>query len=693
MANYCGRFIPNLATLSEPLRQLTKNSQQWEWTKKTQEAFQDVKSALLAEETMVYFDPRRKTELIVDASPVGLGAVLLQDKNKGTWCPVAYASRALTNTETRYAQIEREALAIRWACKHFHLYLCGQAFTVVTDHKPLVPLFTGTARNGPPRIERWAVQLQPYSFEVVYRPGTNNPADYLSRHPAAEAGKMSEEEIDAGAEDFIKMVSAQACPVALTAREIGEATALDPSLQRVQEALPMRKWTRFLEGVKGLTAVEQATRNQIWRVKDELSASGDGLVLRGRKIVLPYSLWDRAVELAHQGHQGMAKTKARLRSKIWFAGMDKMVEDKIRQCHSCLITGEAAVTAPVITEPGCEKPWTCLSMDFGSFPDGRLTAVLIDDFTKFPVVELVESTAFSHVKRVLDKVFALMGTPVEIRTDNGPPFQGHEFQSYLRTLNIKHRRTTPLWPQANGEVERFMRTINRTMRIAVDTGEDQEQALQQFLKAYRQTPHSTTGCAPSDALLRRDLRDVIPAGPKWKPARIDKAGCQEKRRITNEKASHTRRAAVPSLVVGEQVVVKDRHPGWKFRTRFEQEPWTVTRVKGTMVTATRHNQSVTRNVSWFKKSPRIVNNDLGCESPEEEQSATESIQAKDRALSSENVTPGLKDCLGTPGGESSPGVSGGPRNRGDGEGAGRTRSQRYDLRPQPLPNQRLKDYV
>mgnify|MGYP002804555297 CR=1 FL=1 len=131
--------------------------------------------------------------------------------------------------------------------------------------------------------------------------------------------------------------------------------------------------------------------------------------------MLPSNLWDRVIDLAHQGHQGVAKTKERLRPKVWFAGMDGLVEDKIRSCHSCAITGEDPPCAPVVTERACETPWTCLSMDFGSFPDGRLTAVLMDNHTKFPIVELIDSTAFSNVKRVLDKVFTLMGTPEELK--------------------------------------------------------------------------------------------------------------------------------------------------------------------------------------------------------------------------------------------------------------------------------------
>ena len=357
--------------------------------------------------------------------------------------PVAYARRALTDTESRYTQIEREALAVRWACRHFHLYLCGHTFRVVTDHKPLVPLFTGTARNGPPRIERWAVQLQPYAFDIVYRLGANNPADYLSRHPPDTPSDKLLDEIDEGAEGFILMITNEACPKSLSLQELQEATAKDPHLMKVKEALNQRQWRTFLERVKTLTEEDQMVRQHLWRIRDELSVSSCGLILRWRHIVVPQVLWERIIQLAHQGHQGIAKTKARLRHKVWFAGMDRKVEEKVRNCHSCAITGEEPPTAPVITEAANTIPWRNVSMDFGSFPDGRLTALLIDNQSKFPVVELIESTAFKNVRKVLEKTFALLGCPQELKTVNGLPFQGQEFQTYLRNLSISHRKITP----------------------------------------------------------------------------------------------------------------------------------------------------------------------------------------------------------------------------------------------------------
>ena len=128
---------------------------------------------------MSYFDPKKETCLIVDASPHGLGAILCQTKQE---TPedikvIAYGSRALTNVESRYSQTEREALAIVWGCEHFHLHIHGQKVRVVTDHKPVQLIWSNPSSKPPARIERWGLRLQPYDLEIVYRPGKDNPAD------------------------------------------------------------------------------------------------------------------------------------------------------------------------------------------------------------------------------------------------------------------------------------------------------------------------------------------------------------------------------------------------------------------------------------------------------------------------------------------------------------------------------------
>ena len=142
LTNYVSRFVPNYSDITKPLRDLTKKETQWAWTDEHDIAFQRLKDMLTNTTTMRYFNPNAETEVIVDASPHGVGAILTQrDTDEEENHVVAYASRALTDVETRYSQTEREALAVVWACEHFHLYLLGDHFTVTSDHKPLEGIY------------------------------------------------------------------------------------------------------------------------------------------------------------------------------------------------------------------------------------------------------------------------------------------------------------------------------------------------------------------------------------------------------------------------------------------------------------------------------------------------------------------------------------------------------------------------
>ena len=98
----------------------------------------------------------------------------------------------------------------------------------------------------------------------------------------------------------------------------------------------------------------------------------------------------------------------------------------------------------------------------------------------------------------LEKIFSIHEFPIEFVSDNGSPFQGHDFQNYLATNGIKHRKITPYWPQANSHVEQFMRTIEKSVRIAHSQGKNWKHDLYRFLLDYRTTPHATTGKAPAD---------------------------------------------------------------------------------------------------------------------------------------------------------------------------------------------------
>ena len=146
---------------------------------------------------MGYFDVNRDTFVTVDASPVGISAILTQSKSgSDEYTVIAYASRALSDVKKRYSQTEKEALSIIWSVEHFHLFLYGKKFTLITDHKPLEVIHGSATSKPSARIERWVLRLQPYAFKIQYRSGRENAADYLSQHPFKKCEKQQEKLVE-----------------------------------------------------------------------------------------------------------------------------------------------------------------------------------------------------------------------------------------------------------------------------------------------------------------------------------------------------------------------------------------------------------------------------------------------------------------------------------------------------------------
>ncbi len=315
MVNYCARFIPDLATLTEPLRQLLKSDAAWTWTDAHQNALQQIKDRLTAAEAMSYFDPQKSTEVIVDASPVGLGAILVQHSMKDQSSSiVAYASRALKPTEQRYSQIEREALAVSWGIKHFRLYLFGSesVVTVTTDHKPLLPLFNNPVAKPPLRIERWLMMIQEYNYQLIYKPGKNNPADYLSRHPLSSDQPVSESQTAADA--YVNLVTLNAIPKSVSLEEIQKESDTDPLIQASMTAVTTGNWHHAR---KQLAPAQHQEFDSFYKLRNELTVDTEHrILLRDHRIVIPQELRQHTIDIAHEGHQGIVKTKQLLREKV-----------------------------------------------------------------------------------------------------------------------------------------------------------------------------------------------------------------------------------------------------------------------------------------------------------------------------------------------------------------------------------------
>lgn len=179
MLGYYRRFIRNFATIAEPLTRLLKAEVPFKWGPEQEEAKATLLRAMTSQPILAYPDFSKPFIIQTDASDVGVGAVLSQIQD-GKEHPISYASETLDQTKRSYSATEREAYAIHWAVNYFRPYVHGRKFQLQTDHKALEYIFEGKAKNQ--KLLRWALSIQEFDFEVVYRKGKENGnADGLSR--------------------------------------------------------------------------------------------------------------------------------------------------------------------------------------------------------------------------------------------------------------------------------------------------------------------------------------------------------------------------------------------------------------------------------------------------------------------------------------------------------------------------------
>ena len=244
-----------------------------------------------------------------DASGFAVGACLSQWKDD-VERPIAFASRTLSPAERKYSASEREALAALWACEKWHFYLYGRPFTLVTDHQALTSLLsTGGSGHRPLRLHRWASRLYRYSFRVLYKPGKENVvADCLSRAYESDASavtspilpKMDQAWDEADVFAGVQTIFGSSGAPAITLAEIASATDSDELLQQVARFV-VDGWPPSRHQVQPELRVFFDRRLELSLVR--------GCVVRGFTTVVPQSLRQPVLSLAHEGHPGVVRMK------------------------------------------------------------------------------------------------------------------------------------------------------------------------------------------------------------------------------------------------------------------------------------------------------------------------------------------------------------------------------------------------
>ena len=401
---YVHKFILDYARICEPLRKLLRNDVEWKWESAQENAFSELKNEISKHPCLAYYKLGAPTTVIVDGSPVGVGAVLLQKQGDNSLKPVAYASRSLTATERRYSQVEREALACVWAVEYFRNYLGGVNFQILTDHRPLIYMFNPKVSTiVPPRIERLLWKLQAYDYTIEHIPGKENIADSLSRMPVQT---IHDERHDSFVDDYILNII-DICfnsddilsENAITLDELKLETTNDETLCKLHGYI-CAEWPKVLE----------PEIQPFYKYRNELSTF-DSLILRGHRIVVPPVLKDRVLNLAHETHPGIVRTKVFLRMRYFWPGLDSEVEQVVLNCKECTINQPLVHDTPLQPVELPDKPWQKLAIDvFGPIKGDYLLTVM-DYHSSWPEAIILPDIRSESIILGLADIFSRFGFP------------------------------------------------------------------------------------------------------------------------------------------------------------------------------------------------------------------------------------------------------------------------------------------
>lgn len=604
--------LKGFAQLMEPLNRLLKKDTEENWGQQQDEAFKKIKEVLENEVvTRAFFNVDCKTKIYTDASPTALGAVLVQrqidpETGKHKDRVVACASKTLTDTERRYPQTQKEALAIVWGVEKFNYYLLGRQFDIFTDHQPLEFIFSRSKANDKrslTRAEGWALRLSMYNFKMHYVPTKKNIADPLSRMCEQIDEAFNEEDAPheiCFIEQNVYTTNIGNGSLTITADEVKTETEKDDTLQAVTKALQSGKWPETLQKFQS--------------IGEELSTE-KGFVLRGNRFILPSSLREKALEIAHESHPGITTMKRFLRNRLWWPGMDSEITQKAQNCVDCVLLSKDSPPAPMKRTPLPHTKWDYIAIDFYSAknPD-FIILVVVDFFSRFTRATFVKSTDFKSTVAALSDTFNTYGNPRKILADNGPPFQSAEFKAWCTSQGIKLVHSTPLWPRQNGMVERFMLNITRVVAIAKHKEQSYKEAVNRLIYNYNRRPHSTTGEIPMKAMLGREIFDQLPStktalqeslsdDDELDGMRIRDAENKAKGKQYSDNYNHARKSTIQP---GDRVVTKN-HGKSKLMTNFNAREFKVMTKKGEeLLLKDDDGGTLKRNSAQTKKLPAIA---------------------------------------------------------------------------------------
>ena len=525
LASYYRRFVRGFAKIASPLHRLSEKKKAWAWTDECEQAFNLLKHHLISAPILRLPNFSQDFILDVDASENGLGAVLSQEVD-GHEQVVAYASRTLTKAERNYCATRKELLALVWRVCHFRPYLFGRTFIARTDHNSLKWLRNFRGPEG--QVARWLETLAEYNFQVIHRPGSKHSnADALSRLPCRQCGCGEPDDEETEKDEDIAEVStispSDSWASSWSVDELKSSQAADTTLNQ------LITWLSSKSAPYGLPKGSSIQLQSLWTQRRHLLLK-DGILYRhwedvpGKglhkrlQLVLPQQLVTEVLTKLHDattgGHLGVKKTLERVRTRFYWVGQRRDVEEWCRACEICAARKSEPKKrkAPLQIEPA-KYPLERIAMDIlGPLPEtergNKYILVIGDYFTKWKEAYPMRNMEATTVANILVHEFiSRFGVPKYLHTDQGRNFEAGLIKEICSLLDIKKTRTSPYHPQSDGMIERFNRTLLNMLSTSV--GKDQrtwDLQLPMLMLAYRTSQQETTAATPFSLMFGRSAQ-------------------------------------------------------------------------------------------------------------------------------------------------------------------------------------------
>jgi hypothetical protein len=606
MATHLSKRLPEMSQNTPLLNNLLKKYEEFNWTEAHTQEVKDLKATLICD-FLRHFDETLETHIYVDAGPHGIGTIMTQiDENGKEWL-IACGSHAFSDLEKRFSQVEKETLAPVWALLHYKYQLLGNDnFTIYSDNEAVVRILSPESKPKPTtslRILSWIAKISGYTYKIKHVPGKLNIADYVSRcHNSSKSPdfeglrtiyNLALNHMETTLKINSVILSNQ--PNSITIDEIITHTASDNTLNEIKAHI--------------ISGQDLKTNNKYHRIIDELSIHDTGLLMKDHKIVLPDSLQNLAITIAHLGHLGINKCIDIIRRRYYFEGIDSKIRNHIKNCIGCETNTGKTQNQPMIINELPKTNDELYSIDFSSkTPSNNYILAVTNERSRYKFMKFSRGLTSKNAIDILTKLFKEIGFPQNIKSDNGPAFKSAEFARFCETNNIKHIKITPLYPPANGLCENSMKLINKSIRVAksltlaTNKTHNWQTILDLALKAYRAATHSSTGYSPNELMGYNDEIDLA----NYTPAAVinedllkkNDLKSKEKSKFYNDLNKH----AIESNIMENDLVLHKWLITEKYQPRFDPIPYKVIKINGNMAIVQRPlGKPLTRNISHFKK--------------------------------------------------------------------------------------------